>query len=172
MPVRKVRTQYQYHQDFVRIFEESAKSAASRVLKLRCEQLTRELRDAILGQKYNWYPLSPEYLRRKVAQGFDPRILIRTKEYVESLQVSEQEETEFGLLFRVEVPDEEHNSGLPFRELARIMEFGRRDGKKPYARPHWRPTWGIFIRDLPTVTSQLRTEILVDFRRSLVSKNG
>lgn len=165
MPARKSRTRNQYNPNLVRDFEESARQTAERFLRLQAERLTRQLRDAILGQRYNWYPLDPEYLRRKVQQGFDPRILVRTKQYVESLQPFGPEETEFGVLWRVTVPDEEHNSGLPFRELARIMEYGRRDGKKPYARPHWRPTWGIFVRDLPTVASQFRDEILTDFRQ-------
>jgi len=167
MPARKVRTSNQYHKNFVQIFEDSAKESAKEFLKLRSEALTRQLRDAILGQKYNWYPLDAKYLRRKIRQGFDPRILIRTKEYVESLQVSKPEESELGILYRVEVPDKEHNSGLPFQELARIMEFGRRDGKKPYARPHWRPTWGIFVRDLPITVDQFRDKILADFRQQL-----
>lgn len=172
MPVRKTRTINKFNPDFVQVFEESARATAERFLKLQSETLTRQLRDAILGQKYNWYPLDPKYLRRKVRQGFDPRILVRTKQYVESLQVSDPEQIENGILYRVEVPDEDHNSGLPFRELARIMEFGRRDGKKPYARPHWRPTWGIFVRDLPTVTSQFKSEILTDFRQKLSSTNA
>lgn len=167
MPARKTRTINQYNPNFVRDFEESARRTAERFLNLQCERLTRQLREAILGQRYNWYPLDPEYLRRKVRQGFDPRILVRTKQYVESMQVFGLEDAEHGVLFRVGVPDEDHNSGLPFRELARIMEYGRRDGAKPYARPHWRPTWGIFVRDLPTVTSQFGSEILTDFRQRM-----
>lgn len=168
MPVRKTRTVNKYRPDLVRVFEEAASETADRFLKMEAERLTREMRDVILGQKYNWYPLDPEYLRRKTRQGFDPRILVRTKEYVESIQVFGPEDVPNGVLFRVGVPnDDEHNSGLPFRELARIMEFGRKDGKKPYSRPHWRPTWGIFVRDLPTVTSRFRTAILKDFRRRL-----
>lgn len=168
MPVRKTRTVNKYHPDLVQRFEDAAREASERFLKMEAEKLTRELRDTILGQRLNWYPLDPEYLRRKTRQGFDPRILVRTKEYVESIQVFGPEEAPNGVLFRVSVPDEDiHNSGLPFRELARIMEFGRKDGKKPFSRPHWRPTWGVFVRDLPIVTSQLGSEIMSDFRQRL-----
>lgn len=168
MPVRKQRTKFKYHPNFVQLFELSAKEAADRLLRVEAEKLTRELKEAILGQKYDWYPLDPEYLRRKIRDGFDPRILIRTKQYVESMQVYGPEDSPHGVIYRVDIPkDDEHNSGLPFSELARIMEFGRRDGKKPYARPHWRPTWGIYVRDLPLVTSRLKSEILTDFRQRL-----
>lgn len=172
MPVRKTKTRDQFNPNLVRLFNDSAKETASQYLKIEAEKLTRELRFAILGQKYQWYPLDPTYLRRKVREGFDPRILIRTKQYVESMQVFGPEESEHGVLYRVGVPDEEHNSGLPFRELARIMEYGRRDGKKPYARPHWRPVWGIFVRDLPIVKQQLGSEILTDFRQRLRTSNA
>lgn len=167
MPARKTRTIYKYNPNFVQDFEESARETAERFLNLKAERLTRQLREAILGQQYNWYPLDPKYLRRKVREGFDPRILVRTKQYVESIQVFGPDEAEHGVLFRVGVPNDDHNSGLPFRQLARIMEYGRRDGKKPYARPHWRPVWGIFVRDLPTVTSQFKSEILTDFRHRM-----
>lgn len=169
MPTKKTRTidNQLKTERFVRLFKESARATAERFLKLQGEVLTKKLKEAILGQRYNWYPLDPKYLRDKVRQGYDPRILIRTKQYVEEMQVFGPEEIENGVLYRVGVPDEDHNSGLPFRELARIMEYGRRDGKKPYARPHWRPVWGIFVRDLPTVTSQFGSEILTDFRQRL-----
>jgi len=167
MSVRKTRTKFQYHKNFAQEFEESARETAEQFLKLQSDKLTRQLRDAILGQKYNWYPLDPKYLRQKVKEGYDPRILVRTKQYVESLQTPDPEDTEFGVLYRIGVPDEEHNSGLPFKELARIMEYGRRDGKKPYARPHWRPTWGLFVRDLPIVKRQFGDQILTDFRRKM-----
>lgn len=164
MPVKKTRTKFKYHRNFVQLFEDTVEITARRYLRVQAERLTGEMKDLILGQRQNWYPLSPKYLAEKVRQGYDPRILIRTKQYVESMQVVEDDML---LRFQVTVPDAEHNSGLPFRELGRILEFGRRDGKKPYARPHWRPVWGIFIRDLPTVSDQLGSEILSDFRQRL-----
>ena len=165
MPAKVTRTIFKYHPNFVQIFESSAERTARKFLRVRCERMSQELKDDILGQRRNWYPLDPKYLAQKVREGYDPRILIRTKQYVENIQV--YEDPGVPVVFRVSVPDGDHNSGLPFTEIGRILEFGRRDGKKPYARPHWRPVWGLFIRDLPTVKSQFGTEILTDFRQQI-----
>lgn len=168
MPVRLVKTLDRQDKNFVDRFNESAHQTAASFLKLKAERLTAQMKDVILGQRYTWYPLDPKYLAEKVKQGYDPRILIRTKQYVESIAVFPEEDVLFHVAFRVGVPTGEtdvHNSGLPFWKIARIMEYGRRDGKKPYSRPHWRPTWSLLIRDLPTVTDQFKTQILADFRR-------
>mgnify|MGYP001447643462 CR=1 FL=1 len=116
-----------------------------------------------------WAALSERYLRWKKRRGLDPRILIATGEYVKNIGIEKvkghfrKEKGKKGIIlvkpedgkqadgkdvaYVVCVPDRKHQaSGLNFRRLARIHEFGSVKAHIP-ARPHWRPLWKEFKSD-------------------------
>ena len=167
MPAKVTKTRNKFHKNLPQIWRESAATSGSEELRKVCDELVDLMRAILLEQRYVWTPLNPKYLHKKIREGYDPRILIRTKEYVESIAVFTEPAANLSAAFRVGVPDEKiHNSGMTFRKLAGVHEYGRRDGKIP-ARPHWRPTWSTFVTSLQEVSKRLGKRILADFREKI-----
>jgi len=89
--------------------------------KLELEKYAEDLRDFIKEQKGNWEELSEQYKAYKQRKGLDPRILIATGKYLNSIKVVQE-----GTRFKI-VPE-------GYEELAQYLEFGT--SRMP-ARPHW-----------------------------------
>lgn len=151
-------------------FERLVRKSASEQLEDLGGGLKDQVQALILGQMYLWVPLNPDYLKAKIKGGFDPRILVRTKEYVESITVYSLGNPSDRIAFRVSPPVGEalHNSGLTFVELARVHEFGDRQGRIP-SRPHWRVVWLAFkTQQLFQVVKKLRARIFSDVKKGLL----
>ena len=134
-------------------------------LEMTADLMVEYLREVILGQKYNWRPLSEEYLEWKKEQGLDDRILIATGDYVDSIQVRKTKRGT-GVQIQVGVPAGIHEpSGLPYRTLARIMEFGSSTRGVP-ARPHWRPAKAWIQRQLPKIREAMAEQMADELKRS------
>lgn len=128
-----------------------------KVSKERVGKAAEEYKDMLLAalasQRYkgSWKPLSARYLAWKIRNKRDPRMLISTQEYMQAIEIREVK-TGIGSVARytyiVGLPDKIHqDSGLPFRKLARIHEFGTKPTKTHAgipARPLWRPTQAEF----------------------------
>lgn len=140
------------------------------VAKLECynsaRRMARDLKQKILRQKFRHKPLSESYLKAKKRAGLDTRILIATKTYVNSIHVQKaiaryrkgltgrkvsyetDKPIERGgnVVYMVTVPDAIHPpSGLKFKHLARIHEYGSKKANIP-PRPHWRPFWREWVK--------------------------
>jgi hypothetical protein len=122
--------------------------AAREVLWDEAKFLAEKLRLNLLQQSLPSVtnrPLNEKYANWKANQDppLDPRILIATGEYVNSIDARKVDI--FGDVVEVNVPDETHeSSGMNLRELAAVHEYGQRSfkdsGKGIPPRPHWRPT--------------------------------
>jgi hypothetical protein len=110
--------------------------------KALAERFIELVRKGIQQQRYRHVPLSTGYLAWKRRMGLDERILIATGDYVRSFQVRREERKGpqgKQIVYTAGPPDEIHPpSGLNYRTLARIHEFGT--ATIP-ARPHWGPAW-------------------------------
>lgn len=99
----------------------------------------RDLKKRITDQAFKWKPLSPKYRKWKEKEGLDTRTLIATGKYLRSIRVTSKM---YGnnLSYQLGTRKDTHGpSGMPYIQLAQLMEYGSRKRKLP-ARPHWRPT--------------------------------
>lgn len=125
---------------------EAVNEASHDTTKDSAEWMVRTVQQRIIRQQYPHKPLNRAYLRRKIREGWDPRILIRSGAYVTSIgiidtQVEERPGGKRGqrVTFTVGVPDEKHPMAkLTYAQLGMIHEFGTNTIS---ARPHWRPVW-------------------------------
>lgn len=88
------------------------------------DQLARMVREAILTQSVRMKALTPDWKAEKKRRGLDPRKLVATQEYVNSIQV-----------FPVRGG---YAVGTDW-EFVLVHEYGAPAANIP-ARPHWRPT--------------------------------
>lgn len=147
-------------------------------IRAGAEEYKKLLLATLESQRYaaEWTPLSERYLAWKIKNKRDPRILISTKEYMQAIEIREEKQEgskgKSRIVYVVGLPDRIHqDSGLPFRKLARIHEFGT---KRIPARPLWRPTQEEFKakhakKVLERIKFDISTEIkdLIDqFRRT------
>jgi len=132
-------------------------SVSEKKVKKAAEDYKKLVLDTLEQQRYasRWQPLNAKYLAWKRRVGRDSRILIATREYMQSIEVVkkpiEDSPVQKRVFFVVGLPDKIHkDSGIPIRKLARIHEFGAtRYNKKGQeiripARPLWRPTMAEF----------------------------
>jgi hypothetical protein len=92
----------------------------------------------ILMQMLRFKPLSEWYARRKERLGLDPRILIATGAYVDS--IGARWRAAKTKVYVGPPPEEKHpDSNITYTMLGAVHEFGSKSRNIP-ARPHWRPT--------------------------------
>jgi len=127
------------YQNFSNVVKNAQVEVFKGELKRVAHEAKRDLKKRIADQAFKWKPLSPKYKARKERLGLDPRTLIATGKYLKSIRVASRM---YGnnLSYQLGTRKDTHGpSGLPYIELARLMEYGSRKRKLP-ARPHWRPT--------------------------------
>jgi len=125
---------------FLAVFEEEVSLQAFKCNKDMAKEITAEAKSIIENQSYRWRPLTDQYLRRKIKQGYDRRILIRTKEYVDSISWGVTGGRVWAGIPALKI---HQGSGMPIAKLARIHEFGT---KTVPARPLWRPLLSKHVR--------------------------
>ena len=157
--------------NFVSVFEEQAIKISRREMGDTARAFSKKVREIIRGQQYNLKPLSKSYLEYKKRTGLDPRILIATKTYVDKIRAKPIRKKGKIVSYTVGPPDGIHEpSGLPYRTLARIHEFGSRDKRIP-ARPVWRPAWSAFVRkDAKEAVKRVGREALKKARKKAFRK--
>lgn len=139
--------------NFVKTLGDTLYVVSEQKVKEAAEEYRKLLLSTLESQRYaaRWPPLNPAYLEWKKRNKRDPRMLIATKEYMQSIEVRREEGTNSPELrkvfFIVGLPDRIHrDSGMPVRKLARIHEFGAeiydKKGRRHVIppRPLWRPT--------------------------------
>lgn len=120
--------------------------------------------------------LKKYYLKRKVREGLDPRIMLATGDYAAGIVVRKVKTRKTGVYYKVATAKRRHRpSGLPLSKLAKIHEFGVANMTLPIgstrtnsfsfpARPHWRPTFRLLVK----VAKETEPEIHVEaIKRSL-----
>lgn len=137
---------------FIAAFKQAVELEATKTNKKLAAALVEEVTDAIERQTYDWEPLKPKYLDKKIEQGYDPRTLVRTREYLDSISWG----VTGGKIWAGIKMGSMHSSGLPMAKLARIHEFGT--AVVP-ARPLWRPALSIVLRRNKKYRSAYRAAI-------------
>ena len=115
-------------QEFVaRLVQTSAKFArqADRALGRIAEETAAIVRDRIARESFEVVGLSAKYVLRKRRQGLDPRVLVATLDYMNSIGSKRIGKGVWGVTADV--------------EKAVWAEYGSPKQKRP-ARPHWIPT--------------------------------
>jgi len=121
-------------------------------------------------------PLTVEYLKKKVREGKDPRILLSTGDYVQGIQVKKRRvpPRQDRVVYVVGMANRPHRySGIPLPKLARLHEYGASRYQVPLfgdpdkkvditipARPHWRPVMRTIRRVLQDVGLSVRARSL------------
>ena len=128
--------------NFFSLFKKDALLLANTQNKKFAREAVRELKEVIRKQKYDWEPLTEGYAKYKERKGLDKRILIATGDYVKRgivMRVSS------GFVFVGPKEGTHEPSGLPYEVLAKIHEYGTKDGRIP-ARPLYRPVLSVLLR--------------------------
>ncbi len=102
-------------------FPAALDAAKDRVTLAAAQDVVKAVKEAITGQVFPMAALSPRYAKRKAYRGHDPRTLIATKEYLESIA------TEYG---------DDGWGVMADEERMKLLEYGT---KKMPGRPHWAP---------------------------------
>ena len=102
------------------------------------EDIAERIREFIENQELDFAPLTQEYLAKKIKQGYDPRVLIRTGEYVESIKVTEVDSDRDSIHIFISVEDGATETNLSMKELAEFIEYGT---KKQPARLPFTQSW-------------------------------
>lgn len=134
-------------------------------LRLYFDQIGHRLRSRIQRGIYNqildWEPLSEQYAQWKEEQGFDPRVLIATQEYVGSIISSP---IPFGITVRP-IVGTHSMARVSYMTLAEWLEYGT--DKMP-ARPHWRPIILEFeTNELPAIKQKIHAHLAQKIRHRL-----
>lgn len=124
------------------------------------EEFADDLKMLISRQLIAWVPLNPKYKRHKRKMGLDPRILIATGRYIESIQPIQQPDG--GWI--VSVPAEPLRGGSKYtlKDLARWLEYGTRHMP---ARPHWRPAKQIWKTKLYQMKRRMHFNMVQELRK-------
>lgn len=129
-------------------------AAVSRELANRlASRFAGRVRAKIIDQEESWHPLSPDYLKRKLRERLSPKILVARYRYVDTIRAREIAGSSKLGGFEV-APGPNPIAGgetATFVDLGVWHEFGTRnaDGSvRMPARPHFRPTWREFKREL------------------------
>jgi len=120
-----------------------------------------DLKQIITRQLIAWVPLSSGYAKRKRMLGLDPRILIATGRYVNSIQPMQQPDGSW----IVSIPDEPLRPGSKYtlKDLARWLEYGTQTMP---ARPHWRPAQNIWRTKIYQMKRRVHFDLVQELKKS------
>ena len=128
---------------FIPAFVKLSRVAADEFTISVAEEMREYLIEAITTQRYNWKPLSENYLKKKRNDPeLDERIYIATGFFLDHIDVWEDQD---GVHVGFHPGVIHEPSGLPLNVLARILEFGSAKVGIP-ARPLWRPALSAVMR--------------------------
>lgn len=137
---------------------------ALKVVTNFAEQECKAFKQRIKAQDFVSFenePLDPEYKRRKVSLGRDPRVMISTKHYVDGIHVMTIEESNGNARLKVGFDDHQMSHDIydrptstPLYAVAAYNEHGADKVNLP-ARPHWRP----FAKEMKQRAKDVRTVI-------------
>lgn len=127
--------------NFFSAFGKEARLKAFKNNRKLAKDISKQAKRVIRNQEFNWIPLDPEYVRSKERKGEDARIYMATRELVNKgigWWVKD------GFVFVGPREGIHKPSGLTYRHLTRILEFGTWNIP---ARPLWRPLISKALRE-------------------------
>jgi hypothetical protein len=126
------------------------------------EKITERIWDLIESQSIELEPLVEEYRQRKIREGYDERILIKTGDFLNSIKVTDIESNGDDLIVHISVEDGTTETGISMKELAGYLEYGTSDmiARQPFLR-----SWEEMKNDIQReVADRLKAEIVGDLR--------
>ena len=157
--------------DFSRVAEVLAQTA-QRVAEKEIAVFAQEERDGFVQEieeqrfpDFDASPLSPKYRARKISQGLDPRVMIRTRNYIDHIRVFRRQDPRRRVTFHVgfhkrERVRDDKGRPLPFllRHLAQVHEEGSNRLNIPRRR-HWRPHYEAMRGRASRVRARVRASV-------------
>lgn len=126
--------------NFITVFNKKLLIRANKETREFAKGIAAEAKSIIKEQRYNWPPLSDNYLNYKLNKGLDDRIYIATGEYlIKGIGYFEKG----GFIFVGPKPGIHKPSKLPYEYLGRILEYGT---DTIPARQLWRPLLSSTLR--------------------------
>jgi HK97 gp10 family phage protein len=106
------------------------------IVQSMADKIVEKLWDIIEQQAIELEPLKEEYRQRKIAKGYDERILIKTGDFLNSLAVLDIQSDGDSMTVFIGVEDGETKTGISMRELAEYLEYGTENmiGRHPMQR--------------------------------------
>lgn len=120
------------------VTEEACQAAAREIAKQGAKEAFEVIENQTKAEM--WPPLRPKYLKRKISEGYDPLMLVRSRFYLEHISWWKNRSTGSGrqAQYKFGVRQAIHpDAHMPLGQLAAIHEYGTRDGRVP-ARMFWR----------------------------------
>jgi hypothetical protein len=112
------------------------RSTGEAFVKKLATDTARGIKSKIIQQQFHHKPLTPNYLLWKKRKGYDTRILIRTRFFLDNIGAFNESVRE-AIVYRVGVKDLAYPDGKRLQTIARYLEYGT---SKMVARPVFRPT--------------------------------
>ena len=150
-----------------RVIDEEYRVIGTSEARRLAMKIEKELVDKIKAQEFDWPPLSSVTKQIKQRAGLDPRTLIATGDYVNSIKAVQVGRT----AWTVDVPDGIHmSSKMTYSQLRKIHEYGSFEQNVP-PRPHWRTLADDYKSRLPQIKSAI-TRRLARRVRSRLNRDG
>ena len=126
------------------------------------DKIVERIWDIIEAQEPDFAPLVEEYRQRKIREGYDERIMIKTCDYLNSITVKDIQSNGDELFVFIGFEDKETETGIKMTELAEYLEYGT--SKMP-ARYPITQSWEIMKNDIKKeVAGRLKAVIGDDLR--------
>ena len=136
--------------------------AYQNVIRQVADKITEAIWDLIESQSIELEPLVKEYEFRKIKEGYDERILIRTGDFINSIDVTDITIQGNDIRVFIGVRDGVTKTGISMQQLAEFLEYGTEDMP---AREPFRKSWEEIRKDVKEeVSDRLKSIILEDIR--------
>lgn len=127
------------------------------------QDIADRIKELILTQGIQLEPLVAEYRKRKLAEGYGDDILVRTQDFVNSIQVVDIQPKGHDLDIFISVEDGMTRTGITMMELAEFLEYGtsKMTGREPFKK-----SWDEMKEDVKSeIMQRLKDIILEDLRK-------
>lgn len=127
------------------------------------ESISDRIKSLISGGELDLEPLVAEYRARKTQDGYGDNILVRSGDFVNSIQVVDIQPKGYDLDVFVSVGDGMTRTGISMQELAEFLEYGtsKMTGREPFKK-----SWEEMKRDIISEVEQRLSQIIKeDLRR-------
>lgn len=132
------------------------------VIRYMGEQITENIWDLIESQSLDMQALVKEYAAKKNIEGYDSRILIRSGDFLNSIQVTDIRSDGYHMTVKIGVEDGFTRTRISMVDLGYYLEYGTRNMP---ARQPFKKSWEKMREDVGNeVIGRLRTIILEDIR--------
>lgn len=131
------------------------------VIKQMGEEIATRIWDLIESQSIDLEPLKEDYRRKKIAQGYGNDILIRTGDYLNSIDVTDIRVSGYDIEVEIGILDGTTSTGISMKELAKYLEFGT---SKMVGRMPIHKSWEAMSGE---VKSEVRSQLLAIIKEDL-----